>query len=125
MKNTDIEIWDRKFSLKVEYDCYAGETITKQQTEAFKNFYNHPEWIKNAKTEVMDFCKDQVAKDDDIQNKDNIFGFIKPTGIFVKRDDWYPRVAIMCNYRCDPEHGLAIVFDEYGDVVIGPQDIIL
>ena len=121
----DIEIWGRCFSLEVEYDCYAGESVTKKQIKAFENFRQHPEWIEKAKMYVEDFFKTNVESDDENQKKDNIFSYIKPIGIFVKRDEEKSRIAIMCKYRYDQEHGLAIVFDKQGKVTVGLQDIIL
>ena len=35
------------------------------------------------------------------------------------------KVAVMCNYKFDPEHGLAIIFTHEGKVTVGSQDIIL
>ena len=124
-KTMDLNILDRDFSLEIEFDCYSGETITKEQKIAIKEFAAHPEWIKNAKAAVEDYCKEQVMKDGDNSKKDNIFSYIKPDYLFVKRDDNDPRVAIMCKYRYDPEHGLAVVFSHEGKVSVGIQDIIL
>ena len=57
--------------------------------------------------------------------KDNIFSYIKPDYLFVKRDDECPRVALMCKYRYEPENGLAIVYSSDGKAKVGIQDIIL
>lgn len=125
---TDIQniiIWKREFSLPVRYDCYKGETVTEAQISALKNFLSHEEWITMAKADVEAYCKESVSKDAENNKKDNIFSYIKPDGIFVKRDEDQPRVALMCNYRYDPEHGLAIVFAYDGTVEVGLQNIIL
>ena len=45
-----------------------------------------------------------------------------PESIFVKRDG---RVAIMCRYKFDSEHGIAVVFKDNKFEQIGMQDIIL
>ena len=62
--------------------------------------------------------------DDENKKKDNILSYVKPEYIFVKRED-NPRILILCKYRYDLEHGLAIVFSPDGSIVVGPQDIIL
>lgn len=125
IKTLNVEIWDRSFSLNVEYDCYAGEEVTQKQIEAVKRFSNNLHWISNAKKDVVKYCKSEVDNDSENQKKDNIFSYVKPEALFVKRDDKKSRVALMCKYRYDPEHGLAVVFDESGNITVGAQDIIL
>ena len=70
------------------------------------------------------FCREEVIADSENNKKDNIFSYIKPEYIFVKCED-HPRVAIMCKYRYDIEHGLAVVFATDGSVTVGLQDFIL
>ena len=125
INNIGISIWDRRFYLPVEYDCYNGEQVTCEQIEAVKCFLSQEELIAKAKREVEAFCQDQVMADVENEKKDNVFSYIMPECIFVKRDIGHPRIALMCRYRYDPEHGLAVVFSSNGDVVVGSQDIIL
>lgn len=121
----EITIWGRLFTLPVEYDCYEGEEITEAQIQALKQFRTHTEWIEQSKSAVENYCKEQVMSDDENNKKDNIFSYIKPECLFVKRDKENPRIALMCKYRYDLEHGLAVVFSSYGEVAVGLQDIIL
>lgn len=118
-------VWDRRFTLPVAYECYENETVTDAQVEAINNFAAHLSWIESARTTVEKYCKEDVFEDDTNSKKDNIFSYIKPETVFVKRDIANPRVALMCKYRYDPEHGLAIVFASDGSVTVGIQDIIL
>lgn len=125
IKTLNVEIWGRRFSLNVEYDCYVGEEITSEQIEAVERLNANTSWFNKVKDDVVKYCKIEVDGDDENQNKDNIFSYIKPEAVFVKRDTQKSRIALMCKYRYDPEHGLAIVFDRNGNVTIGPQDVIL
>ena len=84
----------------------------------------NPEWVDKAKKYVEEYCREDVEHDDENQKKDNIFSYVKPVDIFVKGED-KPRIAIMCKYRYDPEHGLAVVFDSEGNITVGIQDIII
>ena len=118
-------IGGRLFPLPVEYDCYEGEEITEAQIQALKQFRTHTERIEQSKSAVENYCKEQVMSDDENNKKDNIFSYIKPECLFVKRDKENPRIALMCKYRYDLEHGLAVVFSSDGEVAVGPQDIIL
>ena len=125
INSVEIEIWDRSFSLNIEYDCYEGEEITPKQIEAVERLRKNLHWISDAKKDVIKYCKPEVDKDSENQKKDNIFSYVKPEALFVKRDDKKSRIALMCKYRYDPEHGLAVVFDANGNVTVGTQDIIL
>ena len=120
----NIAIWERTFLLPVEYDCYDDEVVTDAQKSAVKTLTMHPEWIVSAKSQVERFCREEVIADSENNKKDNIFSYIKPDYLFVKRED-YPRVALMCKYRYDMEHGLAVVFATDGSVTVGYQDFIL
>lgn len=120
-----LTIWDRDFTLPIEYECYTDERVTRQQKKAAKRFFDHKEWIEASKTNVEEYCREQVLEDDENQKKENIFSYIKPEYLFIKRDAKAPRIALMCKYRYDLEHGLAIVFSYDGNVTIGVQDIIL
>lgn len=125
IESLDIIIWGRKFILPVEYDCYEGEEVTKEQLQAFRKFKSHTEWIEHSKIIVEDYCREQVMSDEENAQKDNIFSYIKPECLFVKRDKKNPRIAMMCKYRYDLEHGLAVVFTFDGEVAVGMQDMIL
>ena len=125
IKTIKLTIWEREFELPIEYDCYKGEEITKEQFASAEGFASHQEWIDSSKKDVEEFCKEKVSEDEENLKKDNVFSYIKPEYLFIKRDENHPRVAIMCKYRYDPEHGVAIVFSDKGVISVGPQDIIL
>ncbi len=125
INNLEFNVWGRDFSLQVEYDCYEGETVSPEQEDAIKAFMSHSEWIEEAKHTVENYCKEAVLADCENQKKDNIFSYIKPEFLFVPRNKKCPRVLLVCKYRYDPEHGLAVVFSADGDISVGPQDIIL
>ena len=99
--------------------------VTDEQINALDMFLKKSELITKSKENVIKFCLKKVNEDKTNQKKDNIFSYIKPEAIFVKRDEKNPRVALMCKYKYDLEHGLAIVFDYKGNIKVGLQDIIL
>ena len=117
-------IWGREFILPIEYRCYDDEPVSKVQQNAVDVLCNHPEWVERAKNAVEKYCRELVVEDADNGKKDNIFSYVKPEYLFVKHEA-KPRVAIMCKYRYDMEHGLAVVFSSDDDISVGPQDIIL
>ncbi len=118
-------IWGREFTLNVDYNLYDDEKISSNQEAMLTLLANHPDWIEASKLKVEEYCKKAVDEDERNQKKDNIFSYIKPEYLFVKHDELNPRIAIMCKYKYNLEHGLAIVFDRNGNIEIGIQDIIL
>ena len=125
IESIDLMIWGREFTLPIDYNCYDGETETDEQFKALERLLNHKDWIDEAKSRVEAYCKDDVMDDEENNKKDNIFSYIKPECIFIKHEDFNPRIAIMCKYRYDLEHGLSIVFSTDGQITVDIQDIIL
>lgn len=121
----NLMIWGRDFTIPIAYECYDSETVTAEQRKAAETFASHPGRIEAAKNKVEQYCKEAVMEDAENQKKDNIFSYIKPERLFVKHDKGSPRTALMCKYRYDPEHGLAVVFNADGSTTIGSQDIII
>lgn len=119
-----INIWNRDFELPIEYDCYSDEKVTDAQINSLNVFLKNKLLLDKAKIFIEKYCKKDLSLDNDNKNKNNIFTYIVPHYIYVKRDD-KPRIAIMCNYKYDIEHGLAIVFYQDGKIEVGIQDIIL
>lgn len=125
IKELSLEIWGRKFTLPIVFDSLSDGIITEEQLKAVEALNNHLEWISLSKREVEKYCKEALMEDDDNEKKDNIFSYIKPERLYVTRKTKGPKVAIMCKYRYDPEHGLAIVYSLEGKIEIGSQNLIL
>lgn len=117
-----MKIWNRDFDLKVLYDCYAGEAILEEQKKALKKFSADKKLIESSKIIVEKYCLDQDKDEIGADKIDNIFKFVLPETVFVKRDC---RIALICKYKFDKEHGIAIVYKDGKFDEIGNQDIIL
>ena len=118
----NIRIWDRDFDLNIIYDCYKGEDVLEAQKEALKSFLANKGMIAASKTDVESYCLNHNRADIGSNTIDNIFKYVIPESILVKRDGC---VAIMCRYRYDEEHGIAVVFSDGKVKEVGSQDIIL
>ncbi len=125
MDKQTLTIWGREFELEINYECHSDEEIAPNQYEAFEHFVSNPEWIDKAKPLVEEYSKEKLLSDETNTKKDNIFSYVIPEYVFVRRDSEHPLVALMCKYRYEPEHGMAIVFSDDGKIEIGIQDIIL
>lgn len=121
--NIPITIFERHFDLDVEYDHYANPSSIKKMDNLLLKFLSHPEWITNCKTKIENYCQEDVFQDKENLKKNNVFSYIKPECLYIKRDA--KRIALLCKYRYDPEHGLAVVFNSDGNVTVGIQDIII
>ena len=119
-----INIYGRKFELNIRYQKYTGEEIIESQYDAVSKFKhaNIDSSLDKVKKFIIKDSKDYG--DHPIDSIDNIFKYIKPKYLFVPRDD-KGIVAIMCDYKIDLEHGLAIVFKNGSYTNVGTQDIIL
>jgi hypothetical protein len=115
-------IWGRDFNLKVVYDCYIGEEIIEEQKEALKEFVANRNLIESSKDTVEQYCLKKNKREIGSDKITNIFKYVIPESIFVKRDC---RVAIMCRYKFDAEHGIAVVYKQGKLKEVGSQDIIL
>ena len=118
----NVKIWDRDFDLKVMYDCYTGEKILDEQKNALKIFSSDKKLIESSRADVEKYCLSR-NKDEIGDNKiDNIFKYVMPESIFVKRDC---RVVLMCRYKFDEEHGIAVIFKTGCLIGVESQDSVL
>ena len=125
MSKCKINIWERNFDLPLMYECYAGEELLESQKEAFAMFEDNEKEVAAS----LDQVKKYVKKSGDAQlagaEIENIFKYVMPKSIFVPHSKKRRIVAIMCNYKFDMEHGIAVVFENGQFVKVGPQDIVL
>ena len=124
MNKEAFVIWGRRFELSIQYDCYGDEDILPAQEEAYALFRSEADRILFSDHDIKRYCleknKEEIGK-----NIDNIFKYVMPVSIFVKREKEKHVVALLCDYKFDMEHGIAIVFENEKLNQIGIQDIIL
>ena len=123
MNNVELTIWGRKFNLNVEYDCYEGEEITDVQNKALEKFVTCDTEIEKSLEHVKKYCKNN-ALGENVGDIDNIFKFVVPTDLYVVRDN-KRKVAILCEYKFDIEHGLAIIFENEKYKTVDSPDSVL
>jgi hypothetical protein len=127
MKTVTLSFWGRENELAIEYDCYEGEAITENQEHALAEFLKSAEsLIDSVKSEVANYCsiKSEVGKLKCLDN--NIFEYVTPKSLFVKRRDKDKRVVgLLCSCKSNDEDGLAIKFENERLKKLGTQNIIL
>ncbi len=123
MNKIKINIWGRDFELYISYHIFPGENITETQMHT-------SEAISQIDfTDSLGEVKKYIVKDNSelfgSRSIDNIFKYVKPKCIMVARSKQEHIFAIMCDYKFDMEHGLAVVYENGIFKQVGPQDIIL
>lgn len=134
MTNMKLNVWGREFDLAIEFDLYEGEVISNVQKEALSEFVaknvNEGEVVRNSLLdESLDklkaFCLDRNKEEIQGNTIENIFKYVIPQSLYVLRSEENRVVALMCAYKFDLEHGLAIVFENGCLKGIGSQDLVL
>lgn len=105
-----ISVWGREFELKIVFDCFNGEEILPEQQDSLNVFLDKAESLLSDSQAIEKYC---------IENSngkvsapiDNIFKYVIPTTIYVKRSTEMREIVILCNYRFDDENGCALLFE--------------
>jgi len=121
-----IEIWDRELPIEIIYDCFEGENITEIQKEALLAFIKHKEvLLDRAYKIIMKYCMEEHIEYFSIVSE-NVFTCVKPYALYIKRSVAKKQVVgLLCDFKPDREHGLAIYIEDCKHIKVGPQDIIL
>ncbi len=116
------EVWGRELELKVIFDVYEGEVILDNQKKALDMFLSNKVLFEDC-SKVKGYIKKKDG--DEISGEiSNIFKYVAPKSIYVKRDEKKRIVALLCDYRFDEEDGIALLFENEKFVKIGTQNII-
>lgn len=124
MSKINCKVWNRDFNLDVIYDVYKGESVTETQKVAFDSFQKNIGSLLMDSSKITDYCLKQNKEDIPNGTIENIFKYVIPQKIYVCRGN-KRKIALLCAYKFDPEHGIAVVFENEKLVTIGQQDIIL
>ena len=125
MTKKKMNIWGRDFELSVYFGCYEGEEILDVQREALREILDNPAAIQNAKKDVEEYILEWNSYDLPNGKVDNIFRYVIPTAIFMPYFRNARRAAILCNYRFDPEHGIAILFENGKLLEVCSEDCVM
>lgn len=106
-------------------DIASNENVLPQQEKALDDFLKAKEAVNDSKAMVEKYVLENNRNDLGEDNIENIFKYVIPKYLYVKRNEDKHVVAIMCNYKFDMENGLAIVFENEEAIEVGKQDIIL
>lgn len=125
MPSLTTNLWGRQLELEVIYDLLGDEEVSKNQTEALQALTKTWHVVEDSLEAVKQYCRaDERSdiKDDEITN---IFKYVVPQALYVERSERARLVGLLCAYRFDPEHNLAILFENEQLKEIGSEDILL
>ena len=122
--NKSVKVWGRNYQLQVIFDIYDDEVITDMQQEALDAFVNAADNLLSSCEELKEYC---IKKDGELigNSIDNIFKYVVPTSLYIERRVNKHVVSLLCNYKFDEEHGIAITYENEELKHIGIQDDVL
>ena len=127
MSRIVMSTWGKEITLEVRFDLLDDERISSMQAYALGTIFVSWAVMNGALDALRSYCLehdgDMLASECGTARIDDIFDVVEPYSLFVVRDDSKRSVALMCHYRLDPEHGLALLFENERLTQIGPEDI--
>lgn len=124
MSKVKTTIWGREFELPVIVKQFKGKDVTEIQEDAVDQLERNMVIFDSAESEIEKYILKNGLKENGISEVDNIFKYVMPKSISVPKAKKRV-VALMCNYKFDMEHGIAVIFEDEKFKKIGPQDLVL
>lgn len=117
-----LNIWDRDFEIDITYEIFSDKPVTDTQKSIANGLsaIDYSESLEGIVKYIKKYNSHDLAGD----TIDNIFKYVIPKRIYITQSE-EEEFAIMCNYKFDMEHGIAIVYKGGKYKEAGPQDIIL
>ena len=124
MSKVKTTIWGREFELPVIVKPFIGKDVTEIQEDAVDQLERNMVIFDSAESEIEKYILKNGLKENGISEVDNIFKYVMPKSISVPKAKKRV-VALMCNYKFDMEHGIAVIFEDEKFKKVGPQDLVL
>ena len=123
MSKISLMIWNREFDLEVKYYNFPDQEVSDNQRKTAENIRNVD--FNQVLNEVKEYIKNNnnnmLAEKDII----NVFKYIMPKKFLVFRSENIRVFSIICDYKFDMEHGIAIMFENEKFTFIGSTDEVL
>lgn len=125
MNKSTVRIWGRNFDLEVYYKKFQGKNVNLSQQEAYDKFLESEDIIEKSYRKVVSYIEDNYKNNLEEDRIENIFRYIIPKTIYIPNDAFKRKIVILCDFKYDIEHGLAIVYENEELVKISSQDDVL
>ena len=124
MNKLTTKIWGKEIPLRIIFEQYNEDPVLSNQIQGLDCFVEEIDKLSEASLNALkNYCKSNDKSTG--ENIDNIFAYVKPYAIYVSRNEDVHEIALLCNFKLDPEHGVALVFRNEKFCKVGPEDIIL
>lgn len=125
MNKIQMEIWGRQFNVDVYYKNFQGNEITQYQKDSYTEFIDAYDEIEKSKNKIIDYIEEYYSENLLEEKVENIFKYVIPKTIYIPKEEKKRIVALLCDFKFDIEHGLAIIFENEKFNEIVTQDEIL
>ena len=123
MNKINVQIWGRSFDLSYSFQNFPDEEITEVQQQTLQSVstvdYSHSK--EGVEKYIRKYFFAELGSDD----LKNIFRFVMPKSVLIPRNSEDHVFAVMCSFKLDMEHGIALIYKNKEFIEAGPQDIIL
>lgn len=122
MSKQILNIWNRDFEIDITYEIFSDKPITEKQKAIASGLATVD--FSGSLDGVIKYIRKYNSRDLGENQINNIFRYVIPKRIYITQSE-EEEFAIMCNYKFDMEHGIAVVYRGGKYKEAGPQDIIL
>ena len=125
MNKITMKIWGREFDLEVYIRKSQNSDIAFLQEKAYNKFMESQSVIDEAEKSLISYIEKNYRNDLTENKVENIFKYVIPKTLFLPRMVKERTVALLCDFKFDIEHGLAVVFENEKFKEIVSQDEVL
>lgn len=125
MSKIQMNIWGRDFNLEVYFKKYQGKESTEIQRESYDEFVRTDAANGHSLTKLTSFIEKEYGNKLKEKNVENIFKYVIPKTIYIPNNCKKRTVVLLCNFKFENEHGLALVYENEKLISIVLQDEIL
>ena len=119
-----MTIWGRELCLPIEYSASIEfKELMKIELSVKEFMDNSAEIILKSQFSVVSYAK-KFAASVGRTTSDDLFDYITPHMLLVNSDDGSIYIALLCGFKYDPEHDIAIIYRDQKLVEVGSQDLV-
>lgn len=117
-------LWGREVELEVYFEQLDFDEPTAVQLDTLSRVDAIWPHVDDAIPSIVEYAKTEALEIGRQFDADAWRSMVHPTTLFIADAD--ERVAaVLCEFDLDPEHGLAVVFEDEKFKEVGPQGVVL
>lgn len=120
----EVGLWGSEVELEVYFEQLDYDEPTDIQTDAFSRVDVIWQRVDDAIPSIVEYAKNEAMEIGAHFEEKAWRSLVHPATLFIAESD-NRIVAILCEFDLDPEHGLAVVFEDEQFTAVGSQEIVL